>query len=544
MALPAGWHDALRRPHRRVMLCTILPTSIAVTDPTLANVLDLPHPALQPGAVNLATTDQVHILDERTGRVIPFKPYLQAWPTTTMTLARQDRRVTIADASVTILPDAKVAGTLIDLGGGQVAYGWLGLWTDGLTLQQAYTRLAGPVQSPAQNERRTGPITLDISDGPVQASQSYPANALDREAFPNMPESVVGTASRQVILGQMPRRVLCVPISQDGTQFYVCEMDITRLPSKPPTQVFKGDSAITSGWHFVGVHAQPTDYTMLVFDENTKQIPEIGEISCSGGIGYDNKNPIQFLLDYGGYIVAPEAKPLLARLATEYNFSVLVNKSSDVVSIINNLIGQTQYVSTFRHGQFFLIDLMAEAPEWRLGIGRGLRFRMPQQDSETPLTSVFNRFEIRVSRDVYGSTSSTNLPLWRVYRDKNSGPAALRALCAASEARFGVLTYPGAGQAPGLDAADLSAVIDKKTGEPMGSPSAELLGNAMVDCCAFPYQPQAYMVSDEIGLSMDLNHRACLSDPKQNLNETPAHVLQISDTATGTVCTFGVRAVG
>jgi len=494
------------------------------------------HLALQPGSFSFGS-DYFATKDTRTGREKPFWPWLQSWPTVTKEFAPQERRASISETTVQVLADSRITARLIDRGGGQKMTARIDLVpldANGrpmVTLEHVYPLMGGKV-SAVQYDRRTGGCSLTITDGDPDVVQVYPPGPITRQDFPDAPPWVVDVNYRRVIVGPFPERLICVQIDRERKVFYLCDPPATL----PPTRFQKGGVELPSGLRHEIRQGPNFRYSAIVSDVAADELlPGVtAEVSCSGGVGINDKNVFELLLsEQQGLQLSANAKMLLSTFNRDFGMGVTFDGQSDVLSLIRNRIqGQTPFCFTLARNQVDLLRLNGVTPTRRLGVGTGLLFRLDKQDPETSVNSVFNAIEVRAGRDQFASSSTTGAaPLIRIYRDSTHGTAAIRHLCRKSEQLFGRRFLA-------IDANDLGVIVNS-AGQVIGCPSGEILADLVVKLSAMPHRRHGYQMAYwYAGLGLNWNDRVSLTDPDEKLDDEPTRVVKLSYTATGVEAVF------
>jgi hypothetical protein len=248
------------------------------------------------------------------------------------------------------------------------------------------------------------------------------------------------------------------------------------------------------------------------------------EISVSGGAGVMEQDALTYLLQFAGYPITPEAAMML-RNVKPFDLSVLLNASGNVLATLRNLIAQTRFASTFRHGKFHLFDLVSETPLAELGIGTGLLFPLAQQPQGQG--TVFNRFVLQCGRDHQGSTATVAKPLFTVVRDMDHGSVEIKSLLAESE------RFYGPRQMPVFSAADLAVTRDLETGAPNGCPAGELLADLLARTHAVAPRARAYQADWHRGMPLDVGWNVLLRDGPEQLNGALRRIVSWKLAATG-----------
>lgn len=520
MNLPLTWQRRLTLNEPPIVVLVLV--NLHGADPTLAPA----EFALLPGTYRLATERADVSCD---GVTVPFGPWVTAWPVMQERYAPHDRRYEIAESTIGVSGGSGLAAAFLDAGGGQNATCQVLLWSTRMRIEDAILRLAGPVRGVPSLAERNGPVEFTVTDGDPDRVVEFPAGAIDRDDFPDVPDHIAGQRDRQWIIG--PRywfQVGAIQIDADGLVYYLHEGEFRA----PPTQFWNLGAPLTYAprveVRFGAASGRP--YTCLVFTEKpTTPDGLVPSVSCAGGQGVDELHPILFLLEtVGGYRLTARARQAIAQ--TPFSQAVLANVRSDVRKVVTEqLVPQTDLVLSFRHGMVDAIPLAATQSEMRLGIGYGLRYRLANQDAESPLSSVYNAFTIECGRRLGGSGSYVT-----IVRDAQHGSEEIRALCARSERAFGrrAITWP---------ALDLGVVpTDART---FACPGGELLGDVLVRAHAFPYRPHAYRASWLEGVAVEIGQRVYLTDPAEGLADAPVTVVGRSVLPTGINLSFAAPSI-
>lgn len=487
---------------------------LATVHPHGADPMALPHLAMAPGAVRLATVPAAIACD---GETLPFAPWLVEWPTFAEVYAPQDRRIEIQETTVKIMGGAGLADVLLQAGGGQRATCRIDLWSPGLPLEDALPMVAGPVRGVPRLSSRAEGVEIAVTDGDPDRVVEYPPGPITRAEFPDAPDHVAGRAQRQVILGRYGVQVPCHQVDADGLVYYVHEGQA----ATGPVQAFNFGALVSQPFRVETRRsaASGAPYTALVFAAKpTTPDGLVPALSCSGGTATVEGHPIETLLArVGGYRLTPRAAQLLRE--SPFAQDVLLNRRGDVRRIVaEQIIPQTDLVIAFRHGMIDMLSLSAIGSETRLGIGTGLLYRHARQDGESAASEVINAFELRCGRSGNGGGLVT------IRRDVGHGSAAIRDVLAQSQSTWGR-------HAAEWDASDLAAYRD--SGGALFCPAGELLGDVLARQHAAPWRPHGYRASWLEGMALELGQRVLLTDPAESLDDAACVVSSREVTPTG-----------
>jgi len=511
--LPYGWAERLQSiSAKKVMLLSLSPDGLDPSD-------QQNHLGTQPGAVRVSTHSRVAVLENSSGIAWPFPAFLVDWPNVQYTLAREQRRATIPQVTVRILATAGLAQLVDARGSGlQMTYR-LDLWSPGITLENVIPLMAGVCATPTYDSL-TGGVSVTLTDGDPRQTFSYPPT-FTHEAFPEAPQNTLDNDTLKTLIGAAPAAVVCPPINQlaDGssTRFFVSTLPV----EVAPTQIQKDGVPLT------GAHAEPAttpsnppfDYLQIVTDE---PVAPTSVITCSGAVGTTDVDPITFLARIANYPLTPQAQALLDSV-DPLSFQFLADASGDIwQAITGQLIPQTKFAATFRHGLIHLYDLMAEAPDAQLGLGAVLMFPLAQQPNRSDERYVYNQFTLKCGRDALN-----NVSLFTVYRDaRTGGSAAIKQWLAESERRYGPRAMSD------LDCMDLAIERDS-SGKVTGSAAGEALADLLALLMAFQCRLRAYQADWYRGLAVDLNQRVYVTENAQGLDDAAGRVAGLTITATG-----------
>ena len=534
LSIPPGWTLPLASQAPKMVLVTVNTHGRDPSDP------DKPHLALQPDSYTFCSHETVEVTDTRSGRTKPFWPWLQNWPTVTYSFAPEDRRAEISNTSLSVLADAGLTAALRDVGGEQRATVRIDLWAKGIPLKNVFPLTAGIVTGMSDGERRAGPLTLTMTDGDPERQVQYPNDAMSLSEFPGAPYTVIENEYVPIIVGPFPQRHHCPQMDDTRRRFLIAGHALTQKP----TAVQKGGTTVTSGWQVLPGKTA-TKQRDITYIEFTAKVDEISagvtdEVTCSGGVGRVDKNIVALLCEIAGFRLSRRAQALLPQFDRDFPLSLEFSSPANVLDLLRQrILPQTGYVAYFRRNELDLIPLLGTVGETRLGVGKGLLFRVPGQDGSTPLSSVFNVIEVRCGRDMFASSSSP-VPLIRIRRDYNEGSPDIRALLDKSQASaWGRRELPDAGK----NFNDLAVLIDSN-GNPTSCPGGQRIADLLARLHAFPHRTFSYATTWPMGMSVDLNDRVLLTDPDENLADEPTRVVQVAYGPTGTTVQFQTEDAG
>lgn len=526
ISIPPGWVPCLTSQAPKMALVTV---NVQGHDPTDSRH----HLALEPGSFTFCSHRDVHVTDSRTMHTIPFWPWLQSWPTVSYRFAPQDRRAEIANTQIQVLAGAKLTEALRDAGGGQKATVRVDLWSPGprrsaaITLENVIPLMAGRVTGISDGTRRTGPVTLTVTDGDPDNQVQFPNEVITHVDFPDAPTIVVDGEHVRTIIGPFPNRIFCPQIDRARRRFLIAG----HLLVSSPTAVQKGGIDVPpSSWRIL-TDSRATSRAPYALIEFNAPIDEISlgitdTVTCSGGVGRTDTNVVAFLANIASLRLTSRAKALLPQFDRDFPLGLEFSSPANVLDLLRSRIfPQTGYAVSFRRNELDIIPLLGNAAETRLGVGTGLLFRIGDQDAETPLDSVFNAFEIRCGRDS-GATSAGPVPLMRIRRDADQGPPAIQALLRRSQAA------PWGRRFLSVDANDLAVQLDSNFNA-VACPGGERLADLLAQLHAFAHQTYTYLATWPVGMALDLNDRVLLTDEDEGLDDAPTRVVQMQYTANG-----------
>lgn len=508
MALPRNWQLGLQAHAPR--LTWLLTVNVLGLEPT-----GEPHLALRAGSERYASDTDVR-LTVADRDPVPFWPHLTELPEVTTTLALQDRRVEVTEATCAVSSAAGLGDLLAGRGGGQRATARLDLaLTDRMNLSEVLLMSAGKVTGPPRIDRRLGNVSFSITDGdPDNTAPFDPAGIpITLLSFPDAPAESIGQP-RRVIMGPFPNELRCPWVSAN-----ICYLG-EPVGKVGPTRFFADGTPISAAPRVAALPDATGKFQFwgLVFDDPPRrQDGSLPWITASGGVGQSDINPVIFLLEIvGGMRLSPDARASLQQ--SPVDFSLLFYRSgANVLELVRDqILPQTELVLGFFHGQVQIYRLLAEdTPTMALGVGTGLRYRLPVQGAETNVSRVWNRFQVNCGRNLAGATETS---LLSIVRDKDHGAAAIKALLAQSERDYGPQTLEP------VEALDLAVATDERGVRTC--PSGERLADLMAYLYARPGRPHQYRAEWLEGLSIDLNTRVLLTDPSERLSRHETRLVQ------------------
>ncbi len=521
MHLPPGYSTRLQAPTTpKVWLLTLSPDGLDPTDP-------YNHLATQPGVVRVATATCA-VRETLTGIDWPFPGYLTDWPNVTYSLAIEQRRAEIPQVTVRVLASAGLAQLIEDRGGGlQMTYR-LDLWIPGIALEHLMNWMAGYVSTPTYDSV-TGGVSLTLTDGDPRRSVTWP-QPFTHDEFLDAPQDTLDGPAMQAIIGAYPDAVDCPPIDLDrdgnSRRFFVSVGQQGAGPSEiqkagVPFTAARVETAVSDG-------EQAIPYLQIVTDD---PVAPTEAITCSGGVGITDADPLRILADIGGYQWTAEALALLSAL-DPLAYSYLANVSGPILDAIRGLVPETPFAFTSRHGKLHLIPLLAEAPQVILGLGTGLLFPLAQQPDRTDERYLWNRFKLNCGRN-----ETTGTPLYTVYRDwQHCRSAAMSRWLYESERLYGPRTMPN--DASGY--LDLAVQMDAQA-NPIGCAAGEDLADLLALVHAFQCRQRAYQANWYDGLTADLGWLVELTESAQGILAQRARVAMQTIAATGPLLTLHVE---
>lgn len=500
MAISAAFRSRIDR-QPRVILLTILLDG----DPT-----DERHPGTQPRVIRAATSLATPV-SSVTGQMYPYWPTLMNWPVIVREFSPHERRAPVSRIDVKLSRDAGFPLSTVLPATVPFVTARLDLWTPGLTLEEALPRLAGPI-SAGKPDWETGGVTITIEDGDTQSEVPFPPGqqTIDLGNFPQAPDLVVGRARRQIIFGPFPYPIPATQIDREGRRWYLCDPAL----SAPPTAFQVGGVPVTGidrPTVAVGhMAADPTrTYTQLVFPQPIKQAGLIGAVTASGGVGYPTTSAaVTLLRDIGGYALTAHAKLELDRVGRDFDFSVFLNNSSNVLDIVEKrILPQTDLVMTQHLNQIEVFRLLGETQTQKIGMGEGFWNRVPMEEPLTSSLDVWNAIEVKYRRTVLPMVS-TILSRNAYVVDKDYG-GPIGHLLTQSQKRYGRRFLS-------LEAADL--VEAGEDGLPLG---VVRLAELTAQLTAMSHRRWAWDAIWSRGLDIEIGDRWLVTDPARGLTETP-----------------------
>lgn len=516
-ALLPGWAPVLQSPATsKVELLIISPQGQDPLEPDFVT---------SPDVLRYATHRNALVTETATGIVWPFWPWVGDWIVVQRTIVREDRRAEIPNVPVHILAQAQLAREFAKLGSGLVATYQLWLWSPGIPLENCILLMRGRLRSPTW-DRLDGAVSATLTDGSPEVAISVPSPVTFDEV-PGAPQLTLDTQTWQTIVGQMPDQVYAFPVDVDSSGKSRTFAVSTPTMSAAPTAVYVDQILLaTNAWHIedlVTLGLAPRTYTAIVL---VTPIAPTSTVTCSGGVGLDQVDPIKFLLDAGNLPATPEALQLLDAMQS-LDFQLLLNNTGSVLDLLDDAVAQTHFANGWKHGAYHLYLLDAVAPSIPLGLGNGLLFRLTAQPDPTDETRVYNVLVLRCGRDMVGGT-----PLFTVYRDKDHGPETIRALLYDSEQRYGRRPFPDGGSSQitsGYQGLDL-AVTDSGTDQAK-SDAGEDLGDFLSAMHASQNPRVAYQALWYEGMAIEENNEAPVTD--QDYRDQDSRVVIWTLAATG-----------
>lgn len=518
----SAWHRVLQDDRsRKVIVVTLLVGGARLPRLTA-------HPAGQVSAICVAT-EFIEITEGATGRLLPFWPWLLAWPPIEYRYAPEDHRAEIPDVQVSISGGA----ALRDIFTGRIAIEStlcrIDLAADGITAEQLIPLLEGPISDPQWDA--AGSLTFTAHDGAPQRVVQWPLGPLTPDDVPDAPAGVAGAVQRQWVIGNAPDHVRAHPIDggSDPTTsrtFYLWENG-----ENPPTGFFKGGERLVTDLPAVDLGRMPTgfSYTRLTFPRAVHDI-RVGQddtITVTGGSGRTSGSAILDLLDFGGYAVTPEARSLIAvlQIGNLGDLGLVLNTPESILTIVfDRLLAQTPLVPVWRQNQIHVLDQQADGAELALSIGTGLRDRSAENVTATRLDAVANVFEVRCGTDLSRTTLGDLAPLLTIRRDAESG-GSVGGLLRESRRRYGPLPFHDGQGKRGVDAPDLR-VFRGAEGAALSCPAGEQRADTLARIHALPHQQITYNLDWYEGMMLkDLNWRARPTDASQQLDDTATRVV-------------------
>lgn len=476
--------------------------------------LRYPHPAMAPRSLRAATG--VAEVTARDGTVYPFWPNLTEWPGLKREWSPQERRAPVASMQASLTALAEFPHDAIQPGLPPSVYGRLDLWTPGVELEDVIPILAGPITSSAF-DRPNGGIRLVVDDGDTERTVKYPPGdaKISLDDFPDAPDLVVGRAGRQTIFGPFIDPIPAIPISRDGRRWYLCEPACVA----PPT-------GFQIGGVEVGSLDRPTvrtgrllsdpsrTYTEIVFPDSAAATTLQGWVTASGGLGLATESAALTLLrDIGRYEISPAAERDLVRVASQFDFTVLLNNSGDVYGIVRDrLLPQTDLVLTQHLNQIHTLQLRGQTSSGKLAVGQGIWQRVDQEQSRTTAENVWNVIEVLYRRSYLSIDPNSPLTRSAYVVDQNYG-GSIGALLAESQRLYGRRELT-------IEAADL--ITGPSGGLPRGV--VRLAENTAI-LSATPIRPVLYDLPWIVGLGLDLNDLREITDPDLGYADEPMRLV-------------------
>ena len=538
MSIASIWKPLLQCPTvPKIQILSISPDGL---DP---DVYGPGHLATEPGVIRCATHRGVVIRDA-SGQVWPFWPWISDWIPVERDMVVEDRRAEIPDAPAAILGSAGLARILTERGSGLTATYRLDLWAPGVPLEQVINLQAGRLRDPAW-DALDGTFSCTLSDGAPEVSASYPA-PITQDQFPDAPFQTQQTLSLQTIIGKQPDNTGTAAIDTVdlgttpktyGSRTFL--VHASTWMTDPPTAVFDNGVPLSSDkWQIINSVTQDltaTRYTAIVL---TTAVDATHTITCSGGTGITDTDPMTFLLAQANLKLTPEAQQLLIGVEP-LDFQLILNNTGAIVGgngiLDTQVLPQTEFCGTYLHGRYHLYELLAETPSMPLGIGSGLRFALSTQPAKTDPTRVYNVLTLRCGRDLLAGT-----PLFTIYRDATHGSPAIQAMLTESQRRYGRRPFPDQGDAidnsdqltSGYPALDVAVQYDADS-NPIGSLAGEVLADLLVTVHAFQRDQRAYQMTWWHGMTAQLNWGVPLTEPRYELADAPSRITQWILSATG-----------
>lgn len=524
MQLSPEWKRALRSPASPILLVTFVFDEAAL--------FAEPHPAATPRALRAATSTVV-VSHASSGRTFPFPGTVLGWPSLLREITPEERRAPVASTQLALTAAAAFPREAVGPNSPPSVWCRIDVYLPGMDLVDAMPWMAGPVTAASEEDRRGG-VRLTVEDGNTLRSIQFPAGQLTVEIgdFPDAPDMVLGQARRQMIFGPFPYPIPCIPISKDGRRWYLCEPAVDAIPTSIQiggVEVAEADRPIVSVGRLASDPSQT--FTELVFPESVANLGLYGNVTASGGVGLPvDSAPITLLRDIGGYALSPRAERDLLRVAQDFNFSVFQNKQAPVLELVRDrILPQTDLMLTLHLNRVETYRLgSTDGRRVRLALGEGLVAFVPQPREQGTSETAYNAIEVKFRRNILLVSPTGTLTRDAIVVDASYG-GPIGDLLARSEKRYG--RRPLTIEAPDI--------VDETTS---GVPeSIVALAELTAVLAAFPPRPITYDATWEVGLSLDLNAEAELTDPAQGLDATPVRVVRIELLPTGPRLTFSTE---
>lgn len=453
-------------------------------------------------------------IDAGRGRIVSFSPGLIEPVSLTRSISRIDARAEIASANLHLWGVSFTNKAFYDSGGSgwrvRIDYGY-----DGASLSELVPIFDGYIDEINITPGVHDILRITAVEGLGKVGIEFPGAKFSFAEFPHAPHWVVDSLARTVIIGPVPEMVMCVPISADGRTYYICEPPLTIPPravyvGHTRTQNYKIETFRTA---VTGVPFSAVVFPKPVYDV-TREFSTI--VSVSGGYGVSYTDPVSFLASYIGLQLSGRAKYLSSLLKGDFPLSIMVNESTDVLSLImERIMRQTPYLATFFLSMLDVIDLSytdLNMPVMDLSYGSGLVGYASDSSKSSSFGSVVNSVEIKAGMTHYGNGSSS-LPIMRILFDAYNGPREIRAIAAASQAIYGRRFLS-------VDAPDLYVEVNE-SGIPIRSKSAEKLAAFIIRSRAFQAVTYSYFVNSYVAFRSRLGDMFLLTDEFLGLRRQP-----------------------
>lgn len=517
------------RRSRKVILFTLNTDGVDPGDPRF-------HLARNGSSNTYATQPGVTLTDPDTSRVIEVAPWVLSWPTISKKINVLERRAEIAQTDIQLLADSNLTVALER--GAQIATYRLDLWSDGLGLGDVYPLMAGRVIDPPNRPRRGSGISLSLLDGDPLLDRPV-LGQFSRDDFPDAPDEVIGT-DRTLQIGPVQYRSIAVPIDKDGFWFYCFD----GAASDDIVQVEKGGAAIPRGeWTQEIVTVGTLTYTAIKLNTAVNNVaPGVMDvISFTGGAGQIiRENAIEQLLWLSGYRLSDRAIAFARSVTRDFPLEIISNEASvtAITLLTDRILPQTNCVLTLSNG---VVDIIPIEPGGYdpipMTLGDNLLYRIPLDESETPIQEVYSQIEVKCGRDQFGSSSGSSKPLLTVRRSPTFGPAKISGLLSRAKA------ITGLDRTLSLDANDLIVDLDQNF-QPTKCLAAERLADVYAKVHSSTHQRHAYKSNWVDGLYATRGERRSLTDSDEGLDAVPCVVVeQLIPDQNGPILTFQTEDV-
>jgi hypothetical protein len=355
------------------------------------------------------------------------------------------------------------------------------------------------------SSRGRGIITIDASEYDDRIGSMFPPELITRADFPDAPDLVAGTLSRQIVIGPFQYPIPARQVDRDGRVFYICDPPL----SIPPAIVYADGRIVPSdSYNFFAGRMQNSglEYTGLLFSRPVSEVvgKPVQYVTVSHGHGMRASNAIEALARISGIGVTRRLTALAKEMEGDFPMSILLNKRDNAFSILTKrILPQTPYITRMYLGLVDIVDAnFNNSPVAEIQPGNGW-ISGQIGVSRAGFGDVVNNLQVNVGMTHHGGPALRR-PLMQIVRNATNGPYNLRSIASRSQSIYGP-------RALTIDAGDL-LVYWGPNGQPM-SPSGERLANYIIQHSAFEGVRYTYACSDDAFTVLSLGDVVELTDP-------------------------------